>query len=119
MRTLARLYVVVSIVGGARAVQRRRPCRFAGLDFPGTPAQQALTVGTPMSAPPLMLVALIVAVRGRRIRWVRCLAAMFLVGSVAERDTLPTLRNPADDPVSTACTALELALPAALLVARR
>lgn len=117
MRLLTRLYVIVSLVGAVRAVQRDRPCRFAGLTFPGTPAQHAVTVGTPMSAPPLMLVALVLAARRRRVRWLRILAAMFLVGSLAELDTLPTLRNPTDDPVSTACTALELALPAALLAA--
>jgi hypothetical protein len=112
-----RLYLIVSVFGAVRAVQRQRPCRFAGLSFPGTPAQQALTVGTPMSAPPVMLVALVIFVRRRKVRWVRMLAAMFLVGSVAEADTPQTLRRPQDDPVSTACTALEIVVPAALLLA--
>ena len=118
MRTLARLYLAVSVIGAVRAVQRQRLCRFAGLSFPGTPAQQALTVGTPMSAPPLMLAALAVCVRRRRVKWVRMLAAAFFVGSIGELDTLKTLRNPTADPVSTVCTALELAVPAALLAAR-
>jgi hypothetical protein len=119
VRAFAKLYIIVSVVGAVHAVRRGRPARFAGLSFPGTPLAHALTVGTPLSAPPPMLLALAAAVRNDRRRPTRLLALLLLVGIMAEPDSWAALRGPTADPQATACTALEVALPIALLVAGR
>jgi len=119
MRTLARFYVALCVVGATHAVSIGRPCRFAGLHYPGSPAQHAITVGTPLSAPPFMLLALLIAARRDRPDVTRALAMMFLVGIAAEVDTWATLRRPTSDPISTMCVALDIALPATMLGAAR
>ena len=115
MRSLETSYLAVAIVGAVHAVARDRPARFAGVTLPGTPRQQALTVGTPLSAPPLMLAALVVAGRCDRNDIVRRLAILFIVGMVGEVDTWTTLRKPTADLVTTACVVLDVALPAAMM----
>ena len=108
-------YLAVAVVGAVHAVRRERPARFAGIDLPGTPAQQALTVGTPLSAPPLMLAALLVASRRGRNDIVRMLAMLFIVGIAGEVDTWSALRQPTADLLATACVVLNAALPAAMV----
>jgi hypothetical protein len=124
MRLWSGAYVVVAVAGALRSVSNERPARFLGVQLPGTPAQQALTVGSPLSAPPVMLLALLAAA-GRSPRdptlaaWVRRLSVLFLVGIAGEPDTWSTLRRPASDPITTACVVLDLVLPAALLRSSR
>lgn len=115
MKTLAFSILGVSAVGAVRATQRGRPCRFLGIPFPGAPWQHALTVGSPMSAPPIMLATLVVAVRRGRSDIVGLLSTVFIAGILSEPDTWATFRRPRFDPVSTVCVALEIVLPAALL----
>ena len=115
MRSIEASYLAVAVVGAFHSVRRDRRARFAGLDLPGTPAQQVLTVGTPLSAPPLMLVALLVAGRRGRNDIVRMLAMLFIVGIAGEVDTWSALRKPTADLLATACVALNAALPAAMV----
>jgi hypothetical protein len=115
MRFWARSIVAVSAVGAGRAIQRDRPCRFLGIPFPGTPLQHALTVGSPMSAPPVMLGALLVGAQRGRHDVVGLLSALFIVGILSEPDTWEALRRPRSDPPSTVCVAAEIALPTLLL----
>lgn len=115
MKFWVRSIVAVNGLGAVRAIQRDRPCRFLGIPFPGTPLQHAMTVGSPMSAPPLMLGALLVGAQRGRHDVVGLLSAMFLVGILSEPDTWETLRQPRSDPLSTVCAASEIALPTLLL----
>jgi hypothetical protein len=124
MRRLAALYAVVAAVGAFHSVAQGRSPRFLGIRLPGTPTQHTFTVGSPLSAPPVMLVALIAAAwrdpsDPMRALWVRRLSVLFLVGIAGELDTWSTLRRPASNPISTACVVLDLALPAALLRSAR
>ncbi|MEK7425065.1 MAG: hypothetical protein AAB131_14640 [Actinomycetota bacterium] len=112
-------YLVVSVAGAVHAVRRGRPARFAGLRFPGTPGAHALTIGTPLSAPPAMLIGLFVAARRQRGDVLKILSVLFVVGVAAEPDTLAALRHPSADPLSTGCTVLELVLPMAMLARLR
>jgi hypothetical protein len=89
------------------------------MSFPGTPGVQALTVGTPLSAPPPMLVALLLAAGGRHRGALRLLLLLFLLGVIAETDTRTALRQPAADPLTTACIALDIVLPVAMLLESR
>ena len=100
-------------------LQREGWCVFGGINVPGTAAQHALTIGSPLSAPPLMLIALIAASRRGRTDAVRLLAGMLIFGILGEVDTWTTLRRPGLDPVGTACVALDVVLPVALLVETR
>ena len=115
MRSLVPSYAAVAVVGAVHSIRRGRPARFVGIRLPGTPAQHAWTIGTPLSAPPLMLAALAVAARRGRDDIVRMLAMLFVVGIAGEVDTWATLRRPAADPLGTACVALDAAIPAAML----
>ncbi len=115
MRSIDSSYLAVAVVGAVHAVDRDRPARFAGVNLPGTPRQQALTVGTPLSAPPLMLVALVVAGLRHRSDIVRRLAILFIVGIAGEVDTWTTLRKPTADLLATVCVLLDVALPTAML----
>ncbi len=108
-------YLAVAVVGAVRAVRRERPARVAGIELPGTPRQQAFTVGTPLSAPPLMLVALVVAGRRGRSDIERILAILFIVGIAGEADTWSALRKPTADLLATTCVLLDVALPTAML----
>jgi hypothetical protein len=124
MRLLAGSYVVAATAGAFHAVARGRPARFLGVRLPGTAAQHALTIGSPLSAPPIMLVALLAAAWPNprdptRTAWARRLSVLFLVGIAGEPDTWSTLRRPASDPIATACVVLDLALPAAVLRSAR
>ena len=119
MRALARAYLAVSLLGALHAIRRHLPARPVGWQFPGTPRAQALTIGTPLSAPPAMLVALLVAIRMGHRDAIRLLSLLFLLGIVAEADTPTTLRAPFADPFTTGCTALEIVLPIAMLVDSR
>lgn len=119
VRALAKVYLLVSLLGAVHAVRRGRPARFAGLHFPGTPLAHALTIGTPLSAPPAMLAALLFAVRSRRRGATCLLALLFFLGIIAEPDSLAALRKPTSDPLATGCAALDTALPIALLVTAR
>lgn len=116
MSLLVKGYVAVSVVGAVHAVRRGRPARFAGLRFPGTPGAHALTIGTPLSAPPAMLVGLLLAARRQRGDVIKILSVLFLLGVAAEPDTRAALRHPSADPLSTGCSVLELMLPVAMLV---
>ncbi len=115
MRSLESSYLAVAVVGAVHAVRRERPARFAGIDLPGTPAQQALTVGTPLSAPPVMLVAVVVAGLRHRSDIVRTLAMLFIAGIAGEVDTWTTPCKPIADPLATVCVLLDVALPTAIL----
>ncbi len=119
MRALARVYIAVSLLGAVHAVRRGRPARFAGLRFPGTPFAHALTVGTPLSAPPAMLAALTIAVRKNHVGATRMLSFLFLVGILAEPDSWAALRQPKADPSATGWTVLDAALPIALFTKAR
>jgi hypothetical protein len=112
---LAAAYVAVGVAAAAHAVRSDRRCRLFGIAIPGTVRQQALTTGTALSAPPLMWVALLAAIRRRRHETARVLAAAFLAGVAAEPDTPATLRTPGADPLATACTVLDIVLPLAML----
>lgn len=114
-QVLSGTYVAISVVGAVRAVRTQREVQFAGLRLPGTPRTQAFTIGTPLSAPPVMLIALVVATRRRRTDVVTALAGMFLVGVLGERDTYAVARRPWSDPLSTMCAVLEATLPIAML----
>src|SRR5262245_2252134 len=117
VRALATAYIGVSVVGAVHSLRRKRLARFLGMQLPGPPVAQALTIGTPLSAPPVMLVALALAAHRRHDTALLMLSAMFLFGIVGEPDTYSTLRRPGVDPVGTTWTVLEAALPAAMLTA--
>ena len=119
MRWWVRSILVVSVVGAVDSVRRDRCAGFVGISVPGTAAQHALTIGSPLSAPPLMLIALIAAARRGRTDAVRLLAAMLIFGILGEVDTWTTLRRPGLDPVGTACVVLDVVLPVALLLETR
>ena len=65
------------------------------------------------------LMALAVAVRNNHRGPTRLLSMLFLIGIMAEPDTLAALRKPTADPLATAFAALDVAIPIALLVAAR
>ena len=96
-------YLAVAVVGADHAVRRERLGRFAGIDLPGTPAQQPRSGCTPLSAPPLMFTALLVASRRGRNDIVRMLAMLFIVGIACEVDTRSAPRKPTADLPATAC----------------
>jgi hypothetical protein len=100
-------------------VKRRRPARFVGLRLPGSPLAHALTIGTPLSAPPAMLIALVVASRKQRRDAIKFLSVMFLLGVAGEADTAATIRHPFADPLGTGCTVLEMLVPVAMLMESR
>lgn len=78
---------------------------------------QALTIGTPLSAPPALLAALALAeLRSDRQRR-RALALVFAVGVLGEPDSWRALANPRDEPATTVLVALDLAMPLAMLLA--
>lgn len=104
-----------SVVGAVHSVRRARPARFLGVRSPGTQGAQAWTIGTPLSAPPWMLGALVVAAHRDRRGPVRGLSAGFLVGILGEVDTWSTIRRPRSDPVAAACVAAYLVLPTLLI----
>lgn len=120
MRLLAGSYVAVSVVGAIHACRQGRTARFAGVRLPGTAVQHALTIGSPLSAPPILHVAMLRVVQGdhaeARLRtWMRRLGALFLVGIAGEPDSWSALRRPADDPLSAVCVLLDVALPVAMI----
>lgn len=119
MRSLVKCYLTLNVVGAILSVHGRRSPRVFGFRLPGTPTAHALTIGSPLSAPPLMLMALIVAERRRRFDMVAALGAIFVCGVACEADTVAALRDPRADPLVTALVALELAVPAALFVRAR
>jgi len=108
--------VAVSAVGAVHAVRRNRPARFAAIHLPGSPAAHACTIGSPLSAPPLMLAALVGSAASERAGVVRLLSAGFLIGILGEVDTWSVVRRPASDPVAAACIAGYLVLPAVMLM---
>ena len=119
MRSLIKCYLVLNVIGAGLSLQRSRSPRLFGVQLPGTPLVHALTIGSPLSAPPLMLMVLIVADRRRRLDVVAALGAMFVCGIACEADTVSALRRPRADPLVTALVALELAVPAALFIRAR
>ncbi len=100
------------------SVQRRRAARFAGVTLPGPPLVQALTIGTPLSAPPALLVALALAELRSDRRWRHALAIVFAVGVLGEPDSWRALAHPRDQPATTFLVALDLAMPLAMLIPR-
>src|SRR5215471_4707134 len=110
--------LVVSAVGAVHAIRRGRTCRFLAIPVPGTAVQHALTIGTPLSAPPIMLAGLATAARQGRTDVVRLLGAAFLLGILGEVDTWTTLRRPSADAFGTACVAAYVVLPAVLTTVR-
>ena len=109
------MYVAVSGVGAWHSLRRRRIARVFGIQLAGSPLAQALTLGTPLSAPPVMLIALILAEHREREDVIAVLAPLFLLGLLGEADTMHTVRGPTADPMSTICVVLEAALPLAML----
>jgi hypothetical protein len=118
MRSIVGSILAVSLLGAVHSVRRDRAARFAAVPLPGSAALHAATIGSPLSAPPLMLIGLAVAAQRGHRDIVRVLAGVLIVGILGEPDTWTTLRRPSRDPVGTACTALDVVLPA-LLIARR
>jgi hypothetical protein len=116
VRAAAWATVAISGVGAAHSVRRNRTARFLAVPVPGSPAVHACTIGSPLSAPPLMLAALVAAATRERAGVVRLLSAGFLVGILGEVDTWSVVRRPTSDPVAAACVAGYLALPAVMLV---
>ena len=114
VRLLATSYIAVSAVGAIHSLRRRRPARLLGVGLPGPPIAQAISIGTPLSAPPAMLVALAIAADRRRDRALLALSAMFLLGITGEPDTYRAIRRPRADPIATVCVALAVAIPAAM-----
>jgi len=117
MRWMVRTLLLVSAIGAADSIHRQRPARFAGLRLPGSATQHALTIGSPLSAPPLMLAALVAADRRGRTDLVRLLAAMFIIGILGEIDTWADLSDPTAAPIATACAAAYVLLPAGMIYA--
>ena len=117
MRWMVRALLVVSVVGAADSIRQRRPARFAGVQLPGSAIQHALTIGSPLSAPPLMLAALGAADRRGRTDIVRLLAALFIIGILGEVDTWANLRDPTADPIATACVTAYVLIPAGMIYA--
>ena len=115
MQVLVWSTVAVGLIGAIHAVGQGRKARFAGIQLGGTAAQQALTIGSPLSAPPLMLVAFVVSAYQGRIDVVRILSTVFIVGILGEVDTWTTLRRPGSDPLSAVCVLADLALPIAVI----
>lgn len=115
MRSLALTYAAVGVIGGGHSIRRGRPARFAGIRLPGSVTSHALTTGTPLSAPPVMVGALLVAAFEGRTDIVRALAATFVVGILGEPDTWTTIRRPGGDPLGAVCVVLDVALPAGML----
>ena len=115
MRLLSALTIAVSAVGAAHAIERGQTARMFGIRLPGTATAHAATIGTALSAPPGMLVALVFADRQNRQHITRALALLFFFGILAETDTWAALRRPGDDPTATFVVAAEIALPLALL----
>lgn len=116
MRSTVRSILAVSVVGAVHSLSRGRPARFAGIRLPGTAVQHALTIGSPLSAPPAMLAALVIADRRGRDDVVRVLSAMFVVGILGEADTWTMLRRgPRSDPIAALCAAFYVVLPATLM----
>lgn len=107
--------LVVSAMGAGRSVRRGRPAQFAGVRLPGSAAQHALTIGSPLSAPPLMVAGLAVAHRRGRDDIVAWIAAAMVVGIVGEPDSWTTLRHPMSDPITTLCVVSDIVLPALLV----
>lgn len=104
----------VSVVGAVESIRLDRPGRFVGLPFPGNPLVHALTIGTPLSPPPVMLALLAVAVRERWTVVIRILSVVFLAGIVGEADTPGTVLHPSAHPVNTCCVVLLVVLPVAM-----
>jgi hypothetical protein len=62
-----------------------------------------------------MLALLLYADRTKRHRLTQILAALALVGILAEADTWTTLRRPTDDPMGSFLVSAEILLPLSLL----
>ena len=75
MRSLIKCYLVLNVIGAGLSLQRSRSPRLFGVQLPGTPMAHALTIGSPLSAPPLMVIALIIAERRRRFDLVAALGS--------------------------------------------
>jgi hypothetical protein len=116
VRVLAIAYVGVSVVGAVHSLRRGREARFLGVQLPGPAVAKALSIGTPLSAPPAMLAALALAACRRRDDALFVLGAMFLVGILGEPDTYRAVRRPTADPLGSMCAALEAAVPTAIVV---
>jgi hypothetical protein len=115
VRLLATSYIAVSVLGAIHSLRRGRVARFLGMQLQGPPVVQALTIGTPLSAPPAMLIALALAAHRHRNTAVATVSAIFLLGVVGEPDTYEAVRRPTADPIGSTCAVLELALPAAMV----
>jgi hypothetical protein len=63
-----------------------------------------------------MLAALALAARRGHRDTVRLLSTVLILGILGEIDTWTTLRQPGIDPLGTACVALDLILPAGLIL---
>jgi hypothetical protein len=109
------LYVAVCAIGARHAIQRGQTARVLGIRLPGSAAQHAATVGTSLSAPPLMLALLLDADRRKRPRLTRVLAALAIVGILAEADSWTTLRRPRADPTRALIVGAEILLPISML----
>jgi hypothetical protein len=109
------LYVAVCAIGARHAIRRGQTARVLGIRLPGSAAQHAATVGTSLSAPPLMLALLLDADRRNRSRLTQVLAALAIVGILAEADSWTTLRRPGADPTRSLIVGAEILLPISML----
>jgi hypothetical protein len=106
MRALVWSYTAIGAAGATQCIRRGRPARFAGIPLPGSAKQHAVSIGTPLSPPPFMSVALLAALRADRNEAIRILAVVFTVGLLGEPHTWATLRRPGRDPIDTLCVLL-------------
>lgn len=105
-----------TVYGAVIAVHDQLDGRPLGVGVPWSVSVQALTWGTALSAPPIGLVLLGLAVATKRAWLVAVLAACFLTGVLMEPNTWRTLARPGEWPARTLAVVLLIAVPATMLV---
>lgn len=108
--------VAATVFGAAVAVHDHLDGRPLGIGVPWPLWVQALTWGTALSAPPVGVVLLCIAVATDSVRVVALLAATFLVGVLMEPNTWHTMASPAAWPARSTAVALLVVLPATMLL---
>jgi hypothetical protein len=109
-------FVATTVYGALVAVRDQLDGRPLGVGVPWPVWVQTLTWGTALSAPPVGLVLLGIAVATRSMRLITVLAATFLVGVLMEPNTWHTLARPVAWPARTLALVLLVVLPATMLV---
>jgi hypothetical protein len=114
--TIAGVFAATTVFGAAVAVRDQLDGRPLGVGVPWPLWVQTLTWGTALSAPPVGLVLLGIAIATGSMRLVAVLAASFLVGVLMEPNTWHTLARPGEWPARTVAVALLVVVPATMLV---